>query len=364
MTEDRPQRTLTELSPENGESQNAAAETAARASRFRRSNILSFLNHYALLLAWAVVIVIFSVLRPDTFAQIGTFQVIFGTQAVLLILVLAVVFGLNGGEIDLSVGAALGFASTMTAFLNGRVGWPIVVTILAVIGMGVLWGAFNAFLIVRIGIPSPVATLASGTVMFGVAVGVAGTEVLAGVSPTFVTAITTRYYGLPVAFYFALVLCFIGHYLLQHTSLGRYLLFVGRNREVARLSGVRVIAVSSFGLIASTTLASVAGIVLVGITGAADPNVGNTFLLPAFAAAFLGATAIIPGQFNVWGSFTAIYFLITGITGLQLLGFVGWVEQVFYGGSLIVALTLAHLVARREGEGEGLSIAERKSPSE
>jgi ribose transport system permease protein len=323
------------------------AKVTPPARQSRRPRQVGFVHRYALLLAWAVLIIVFSLLRPDTFGQLQTFKTIFATQAVSLILVLAVVISLNAGEIDLSVGAALGFASTMTVFLNGHEGWPIAIVIVAVLGIGVVFGLFNALLIVRIGIPSPVATLASGTVMLGLGIGVAGTEVLSGVSSTFVKAISTRFFGLPVAFYLALALCFVAHYVLQHTPLGRYLLFVGTNREVARLSAVRVVAVSTFGLVASTTLSVLSGIVLAGITGAADPNVGNSFLLPAFAAAFLGATAIIPGQFNVWGAFAALYFLITGITGLQLLGFVGWVEQVFYGGSLIVALTLARVVAVR-----------------
>lgn len=76
-------------------------------------------------------------------------------------------------------------------------------------------------------------------------------------------------------------------------------------------------------------------------------------LLPAFAAAFLGETAIRPGQFNVWGSFVAVYFLVTGVTGLELLGVSGWVEQVFYGLALVLAVTIVQLISlvrRRHGQ--------------
>jgi ribose transport system permease protein len=301
--------------------------------------------------------VIYSILLPGTFAKVSTFQAILGTQAVLLVVVLALVISLNAGEFDLSVGAALGFGSTMTAFLNGQKGWPIAIAIITVLCAGVLLGLFNALLIVRIGIVSPIATLASGTAIFGMTIGIASTQIQGGVSEVFVQGVATRFLGLPAAFYIALSLYFVAYYVLQHTPVGRYLLFVGRNREVARLSGVRVVAVSSGALVASTTLSVLAGILLAGVTGAADPNVGNTFLLPAFAGAFLGATAVVPGQFNVWGSFAAVYFLITGITGLQLLGFTGWVGQVFYGGALILALTFARLAAMRASrQGAGQTV--------
>src|SRR5581483_6228395 len=114
-------------------------------------------------------------------------------------------------------------------------------------------------------------------------------------------------------------------------------------RDVARLSGIRVDLIRGATLMFSAVLAALAGILLAGQLGSSDPNAANQYLLPAFAAAFLGATAITPGRFNAWGSFVAVYFLLTGITGLELLGLSGWIEQVFYGGSLAVAVTLSRL---------------------
>jgi ribose transport system permease protein len=98
--------------------------------------------------------------------------------------------------------------------------------------------------------------------------------------------------------------------------------------------------------VVASTLAGVAGILLVGLTGANSPSTGDAYLLPAFAGAFLGSTTIKPGQFNVWGSFVAVYFLVTGATGLQLLGYTGWVENAFYGASLLVAVVATQVVAR------------------
>lgn len=71
-------------------------------------------------------------------------------------------------------------------------------------------------------------------------------------------------------------------------------------------------------------------------------------MLPAFAAAFLGSTAIVPGRFNALGSFAAVYFLVTGIYGLSLMGIQVFIQNLFYGGALIIAVALSIMVRRSE----------------
>jgi ribose/xylose/arabinose/galactoside ABC-type transport system permease subunit len=67
--------------------------------------------------------------------------------------------------------------------------------------------------------------------------------------------------------------------------------------------------------------------------------------LPTHAAAFLGATTIKPGRYNAWGTVVALYLLVTGITGLQLLGLESWIQQVFNGAALVLAVMLARWAA-------------------
>jgi ribose transport system permease protein len=100
--------------------------------------------------------------------------------------------------------------------------------------------------------------------------------------------------------------------------------------------------------VASGIIGGMAGVIYVGTTAAADPSSGLTFLLPAFAAAFLGATSVNPGRFNPWGAMIAVYFLVTGITGLSILGVSTFVQDLFYGGALVIAVTLSQIVRGRE----------------
>jgi ribose transport system permease protein len=87
------------------------------------------------------------------------------------------------------------------------------------------------------------------------------------------------------------------------------------------------------------TLCGIAGVVQSGQLGSGNPAVGPAFLLPAFAAVFLGATAYHVGQFNVWGTITAVVTLGAGVAGLNLLGLPSWVEPAFNGTALLVAVT-------------------------
>ena len=303
---------------------------------------------YAILIAWVLVIVVFGALRPGTFLTASNFQTIFGTQAVLLILTLGLLFPLIAGEFDLSIGGVIGFATMLTAVLNVNDGIAIGYVIPIVIVVGLLIGLANAFFVVRIGVHSFVVTLGTGTVLVGVTFGISNSQTIGGVSQWLVNAVEQRVLlGLPLVFYYSVALTLVVWYVLSHTPIGRFLLFVGLGRDVARLSSIRVDALRVGALVTSALVAAVAGVVLAGSLGAADPTVGDSYLLPAFAGAFLGSTAIQPDRFNPWGAFIAVYFLVTGITGLELLGYSGWVEQVFYGSSLVLAVTLSRLIARK-----------------
>jgi ribose transport system permease protein len=135
---------------------------------------------------------------------------------------------------------------------------------------------------------------------------------------------------------------------LEYTIPGRKLLFVGRGREVSRLNGINVDRVRATSFVFSSLISAFAGVLYAGMTGSADPLSGLNLVLPAFAAAFLGATTISPGRFNAFGAVISVYFLVTGITGLTMLGADAYVQNLFYGGALVVAVSLSQLVRNRQ----------------
>ncbi len=313
----------------------------------RTFNFTEFLEKYALIGIWLAIVIIFSLIEPDTFFTTRNFRIIFGSQTVLLVLTLGLVVSLAVSEFDLSIGAMLAFAYQTTVVLDVSQGWPVGLAILVVLLAGLAFGLLNAVIIVGIGVHSIIATLATGTLLTGFIQLITDNKIITGVSSDLIGAINTRFLGLPLITYYGLGICVVLWYALQHTPIGRYLYFVGQGKEVARLAGVNVQAVRVGALVAAALAATIAGIMLAGVRGSSTPENGAVWLLPAYAAAFLGATSINPGRFNAWGAFVAVYFLVTGFTGLQLAGLSSWVQDVFNGGVLLVAVALSQIAQRR-----------------
>jgi ribose transport system permease protein len=332
----------------SGPAVDEAAGTAAahgHAGHARRHG-QEFLYRYTVVVVLAVMIAVFSLLRPSTFFTLGNLTTIANSQAVLLILALALTLPLAVGEFDLSVASGLGFGGILTGYLSGTAHWPLAATVLTVLLAGAAVGLVNGLFVVHVGVNAFIITLGTGTVLTGLTLLVSGGQILSGIPSSLGTAMTTTVGGLDLPVYIALGLTVVLWYVYEYTPLGRYLTFIGLGPEVARLAGVAVKPLRLGAFVAASVIAAGCGILAVGLLGSADPSAGASYLLPAYAGAFLGTTAIRPGRFNAWGTVVGLALLVVGVTGLQLLGAASWVEQVFNGGALVLAVTFARLVSR------------------
>lgn len=319
---------------------------------FSRPSLWSFhsiSSRYAVVGIWALLAVVYTLLTPMNFLQYGTFRAIFGSQQgqALVFLGLALVVVFVVGEFDLSVASNLGLAATIVPVLNVLHGVPIVLAVLVAILASVLVGIVNGLIIVRLGINPIVVTLGMATLLLGVALLISDMNTVSGLSKSFAAITNTEVLGLPIGFFYAIIAAVIMFYVLTFTSLGRHMKFVGANPEVARLAGVRVNTIRIGSYAVAGLLCGTGGVLLVAGLGSYDPSSSGGLLLPAFSAAFLGTAVIQPGQFNPLGMVVAVYFLATGILGLQILGYTGWVSHVFYGAALIVAVTASTLMRKR-----------------
>ena len=321
----------------------------SRKTKGANRRLIDGFERLALVFVWAATIAVFGYLRPDSFLTWSNFATILGSQSVIVVTALGLIVPLTAGDYDLSIANNLTFAATLLAALNVNYGLPIGLAIAAALAAGLAIGVVNAFFVLYFRMNSLIVTMGVGTFVHGLTLWFGDQQTIGGVSDALVNAvIVERWLGVPLGFYYALSLCAILWYYLTYTSAGRRLLFVGRGREVARLSGIAVNRVRLGGFACSGLLGAVAGVLYVGTTGAADPSSGLSFLLPAFAAAFLGATSISPGRFNPWGTIVSVYFLVTGITGLSIVGISTFVQDLFYGGALVIAVTLSQIVRGRE----------------
>ena len=329
-----------------------ATDAAPPSPRWSRSLVADLTERYALLAAWGVTCVVFGILRPDTFLTTSNFTTIFGSQAILVVLTLALLPPLTAGDYDLSVAATMTLSSMVLAILNVNHHWSIGASIVAALVVGVFVGLVNGALVVLLDIDAMIATLGSSTFISGVVLWISDWHTISGVSQSLINVVVVdRFLGIPLEFYYGIALGIVILYVFEFMPVGRRLLFVGRGRSVARLSGIHVARLRWGALVVSGLISAFAGVLYAGTLGSADPTSGLSFLLPSFAAAFLGATTIMPGRFNPVGSIAAVYFLVTGITGLQLLGVQTFVQQLFYGGALVLAVALSQLARRRSAAG-------------
>lgn len=306
------------------------------------------LKNYGIVLFLALMVFVFAVLMPTTFATTGNLRQILADQAIPGILALAVILPLAAGEFDLSVGANLGVC-TITGIVLAGVGLPVAMVILVTLALGVVIGAVNAFMTVVVGVNSFIATLAMSTILAGLNLFLTGSALITHSSQEFGVLTNTRLPGgfQTVILYFIVVAVALW-FVMERTPFGRYLRATGLGRDAAELSGVRTRRYTAAALIGAGLLAGLAGALQASRSSSATPDLGPEYLLPAYAAAFLGATAIRTGYFNVWGTVVGVYLLAVGGNGLIILGAPTWVTHIFNGVALLVAVSAATLVQRRK----------------
>ena len=325
----------------------APVETGGRderpAERDRPSAIRRLgLQRYAIVIVFAAMVVAFGVDIPATFLSIGNLSNILGGQAVLFILVMAVMLPtIMGNFVDLSLGSSLGLSAMTLAVLNVQHGTNIVLACVAGVGAAVVVGLVNVFFVVYFDNDPFIVTLGTMTIVQGIIYIISGNNSVGIVSTSLSDWVfNNSFLSIPLEFYYGLAIFVVVWYVLSFTPVGQKALVTGQSRDVARLTGVRVDRMRSWAFILGAAIAGIAGIAYAATNGTVDPTAGSSLILPAYAAVFLGATAIKPGRINALGSLIAVYFLATGTAGLELLGTASYYQQIFYGAALVAAVTI------------------------
>jgi ribose transport system permease protein len=307
----------------------------------RHRQVLPKLQTCSGLYLWALFIVIFGTWQPHLFLTSATLHSVASAQSIAAILALAVLVPLSAGIYDLSVGAVinLGAITAINLQTAHRFGiWQaIIVTVMLCASVGLVSG----FIVVKLKVSSFVATLGMATIVSAIQNIVSGqSQPLPPTSTAWSSLTQQKVFGFQVVVLYMIVLAMIVWWVLDHTPVGRYLYAIGGSAEAARLTGIDVGRWTWLSLVASATLAGVAGILYGSLSGP-SLTFGPGLLLPAFAAVFLGSTQLKPGRVNVWGTLLAIYVLATGVQGLQFVTGVRWLNQMFNGVALIAAVAFA-----------------------
>lgn len=330
----------------------AATPLARAAQRARlRAAVYDLLATYGLVAILVVLFVVFSVTMPGTFPTRFNIESLLSEQAVTALLALAVMVPITVGQWDLSVGFFVGLAHILTLGLQVQFGLPWPLASLAVILSGVLLGLLNGWLITRVGIDSFIATLGSGTFVFGLASWYTGGKQILGNLDNGFYRIDTMIGGLlPSPALLVIVVSLVLWILLEYRPLGRRFYAIGANPRAAELAGISPRRYIPWTFIGSSAITALAGIMLAAELHVGQTSVGPDYLLPAFTGALLGATAIRPGRVNVWGTVIAVMLLAVIVSGLEQTGAEFFVAPLFNGLMLVTAVGLSLVTARRRAK--------------
>ncbi len=297
---------------------------------------------------WAVIVLFFAIYTPDTFLTGTTVTQILNNSAITGLAALALLIPLATRTFDLSIGFVMSLSGVTAANFVAN-GMPLVPAVLLGLGAALVVGVINATVVVVMRVDSFIGTLATGSIIASFITMVTNEQDITDVRLTgaFSDLGQTDIGGVTLPVLYALAVVIVLWVLLEHTTTGRRLYSTGFNPDAAKLASVRVDRLRFLSLLASAFIAGVAGIALAATLGAGSPSAGQSYLLPAFAAAFLGATQIRPGRFNAIGTVIAVLVLTTGTTGLALALAPAWAADLFTGVVLIAALTLTGAERRR-----------------
>jgi ribose transport system permease protein len=296
------------------------------------------LDRYSALYLWAAFMLFFGITKSSTFLSVTTFKLVVIENVIIGVLALAFLVPLATGTFDLSIGAVM----SMSLVITMRHHRPDALGALIAIGACAVAGFLSGFFVVKLKVSSFIATLGMSQIITAFIQKTSSQTISSAVSEAYQDIGRKQFLGLPRFVYFLAILAIIVWYVFEHTPTGRYMFAVGGNPEAARLAGVRTDRLVWGSLVASGVIAGFAGTVYSWKVGTYAASIGPGYLFPAIAAVFFGASQL-KGRPNVWGALIALYALAWGIKGLQLTfsSNTNWIEPLFQGLSLLVAVSLA-----------------------
>ncbi|MDB6452979.1 ABC transporter permease [Falsirhodobacter sp. 20TX0035] len=292
----------------------------------------------ALPLIGLIVVSVLMGFASDNFFSVSNIFNVLRQVSIVAILAVGMTFVILTGGIDLSVGAVMALAGTIAAGLMVNFGMPGWVGLLAGLGVGVVLGVFNGFLVAWGRMPAIIVTLATMGIARGLGLIYSGGYPISGI-PSWISWFGVGRIGIvPVPVIAMVIVYALAWVLLQRTAFGRHVYAIGGNELAAKLSGVKTQRVKLAVYAISGVTAAIAALILTGRLMSGQPNAGVGFELDAIAAVVLGGTAIAGGRGLILG--TLIGAILLGIlnNGLNLMGINPYMQDVIKGLIILLAI--------------------------
>lgn len=285
-----------------------------------------------------ILVTIVGIMQP-VFLQPSTLLQLASDTAVLFILATGVTFVIMLGGIDLSLQSMASLASVVVALTIAQLGYGSFVLAVAI---GVFAGFLSGLAHVKLKIPSFIATLAMGGVLFSSAL-VSSRErsiTLGDVDRSYQTWVTGTVFGIPNVIIVGLIVLAFAHTLQAHTRFGRYSAAIGAGEPAAYASGVKVDRQKIFAYMLSAGFAALAGVILAGRLSSGSPTLAAEMLLPSIAAVVVGGTAITGGVGSIWRTLVGSLIISVVRIGMTFLGVNIFAQNIVFGAVLVLAVAI------------------------
>lgn len=303
-----------------------------------RTSISQKISTYGTIVAGIMLIIVFSILSPDSFATFNNAINITRQISFLVIIAIGATLVMSVQEFDLSIGAMASLGGVIAAKL-AILGVPIFISMLVPVIIGFLIGLLSGMIITRFKVLSFVTTLAMGTIIGGFTFWLTeGSTIFEEIPAGFKVIGQTQLLIFPLLSIIMLVIVVLFWYLMAHTTLGRRFYAIGGNEKASEISGINIRSYKTITFAICGMLAAFTGALLASRLGSAHPTGGDGYFLDAYAAVFLGMTVVRSGVANIVGTVFGAAILGILANGLTILQVPSFMQNVITGVIIIAAL--------------------------
>ena len=311
-----------------------------------KQNFKSLWQKYGTFGILVVLLAILAIANPQNFFTPSTVTQILAQSSVNILIAMGEFFAILIAGIDLSVGSIVALTGMVTAkFMVGGVPsfWAVLLGIL----FGGLLGLCNGLLVNATGLHPFIITLGTQAIFRGITLIISDSSAVFGFPAAFTAGLSKNFGLVPIVALIAAVTALLLSFLTRKTKLGRNIYALGGNREAAWFSGIHIQLHTAIVFVISGLCAGLAGIVLLGRVGSAEPAAATGFETYAIAAAIIGGTSFFGGKGKIFG--VVMGGLIIGVInfGMNILALSSTLQQVVMGALIIASVTLDRFVAEK-----------------
>lgn len=313
-------------------------------------NLISVLNKYGIIVALVAIIIIFSIVTKGLFISRANILNIILSASITIIIAMGVTFSVAVGGFDLSAGSIVSLAAIVVASMFVWYEFSMITAILITLGVVILAGALNAFIIIKLKIPDMLSTLGTQFIIGGLALSYSSGKIISknmimengDTAPGQFSAAFLELGQNPWIILIMVVVVIFAYIFLNHMKQGRYIYVIGGNPEAAELSGVNTTKYKAIAYILSAICAGIGGILLASKMGQANPGAGASYLMEAVASTFIGLSFLNANKANAIGTLLGTIIIVALISGLTMISMPYYTVNIVKGVVLVLALALSY----------------------